>query len=187
MQRIVICDPTDFSREHLRSLLLGLDFAFLDAECKRYDAFLDIVADNPPDLAVVHLDADRSKAGQVVSQISSHFPQTALLVVSNNHGAILESLSAGAKHFLTEPVGLEDVLRVLRKALAENAPLNGTSTATSGLASRMASNSAVVTVLGSRGGVGATTLAVNLAAAVAADPDAQAALIDLDLALGDAG
>src|SRR5262245_11186617 len=128
MQRIVICDPTDFSREHLRSLLLGLDFAFLDAECKRYDAFLDIVADNPPDLAIVHLDADRVKAGQIIAQIAAHFPQTSLLVISNNHGAILESLSAGAKHFLTEPVTLEDVLRVLQKALADSAPVNGVST-----------------------------------------------------------
>ncbi len=41
-------------------------------------------------------------------------------------------------------------------------------------------------VLGSRGGVGTTTLAVNLGATLAADPNNAAALIDLDLALGDA-
>jgi pilus assembly protein CpaE len=188
MHRIVICDPIDHSREHLRGLLLGLDFAFLDAECKRYDAFLDIVADNPPDLAIIHLDADRSRAGQIVGQIADNFPHTALLVVSNNHGAILESLSSGAKHFLTEPIALEDLLRVLSKALADSSPLNGVSTTGSGLPSpRFSTNSAVVSILGSRGGIGSTTLAVNLAAGIAADPDCHVALIDLDLALGDAG
>jgi pilus assembly protein CpaE len=44
----------------------------------------------------------------------------------------------------------------------------------------------VIAVLGSRGGVGTTTLSVNLAATLAADPNHAAALIDLDLALGDA-
>jgi pilus assembly protein CpaE len=44
----------------------------------------------------------------------------------------------------------------------------------------------MIAVLGSRGGVGTTTLAVNLGATLAADPSNAAALIDLDLALGDA-
>src|SRR5205823_4351797 len=114
MQRIVFCDPSDTSREHIRGLLLGLDFAFLDAECKRYEAFYDIVADNPPDLALINLDADRAKARQLVGQLAAHFPQVPILVISNNHGAILEALQAGAKQFLTEPFGLEDLLRVVR-------------------------------------------------------------------------
>src|SRR5208337_1652196 len=46
--------------------------------------------------------------------------------------------------------------------------------------------SQVIAVLGSRGGVGCTSLAVNLGCARAQDPDNQVALVDLDLALGDA-
>jgi pilus assembly protein CpaE len=44
----------------------------------------------------------------------------------------------------------------------------------------------VIAVLGSCGGVGCTTLAVNLGATLAQDPAYAAAVIDLDLALGDA-
>ena len=44
----------------------------------------------------------------------------------------------------------------------------------------------IISVLGSRGGVGSTSVAVNLAATLAADPKTSVALIDLDLALGDA-
>jgi pilus assembly protein CpaE len=46
--------------------------------------------------------------------------------------------------------------------------------------------SQIIAVLGSRGGVGTTTLAVNLAATLATDPTNGVALLDLDLALGDA-
>jgi pilus assembly protein CpaE len=44
----------------------------------------------------------------------------------------------------------------------------------------------VIAVLGSRGGVGCTNLAVNLGATLAQEPGFTVALIDLDLALGDA-
>src|SRR5262249_32447858 len=47
-------------------------------------------------------------------------------------------------------------------------------------------NSRVYAVLGSRGGVGCTSLAVNLGATLAQEKDYSVALIDLDLALGDA-
>jgi len=43
----------------------------------------------------------------------------------------------------------------------------------------------VVTVFSPKGGVGKTTLAVNLAAAMAADPRRRICLVDLDLAFGD--
>jgi pilus assembly protein CpaE len=44
----------------------------------------------------------------------------------------------------------------------------------------------MIAVLGTRGGIGTTTLAVNLGVSLAADPNHTAALVDLDLSLGDA-
>ena len=44
----------------------------------------------------------------------------------------------------------------------------------------------VISIIGSRGGVGCTSLAVNIGATLAADPSNAVALLDLDLALGDA-
>lgn len=187
MQRIVICDPSDNSREHLRSLLLGIDFAFLDAECKRYDAFLDILAEGgaAPDLAIIHLDNDPERAVQLVAQISTQWADMPLLVISSKHGAILEALQAGAKQFITEPYTLEHLLMALRKALTAGgtAPIN----AGSSLVPRVTASSQVIAILGARGGVGCTSLAVNLGCCLAADPENSVTLVDLDLALGDAG
>ena len=44
----------------------------------------------------------------------------------------------------------------------------------------------VISFLGSRGGVGCTSLSVNIAATLSADPHNKVVLVDLDLALGDA-
>jgi pilus assembly protein CpaE len=91
--------------------------------------------------------------------------------------SILQALRAGAKEFLTQPVVLEDLLKALQR-------LTDNGTANSGGASK--APSVVIAVIGSRGGVGCTSLAVNLGCSLAQDKSHNVALIDLDLALGDA-
>jgi pilus assembly protein CpaE len=74
------------------------------------------------------------------------------------------------------------MLSALRRALGEN----GGAELMQGSTARGSGSSSMIAVLGSRGGVGTTTLAVNLAATLATDPASAVALIDLDLSLGDA-
>lgn len=182
MQRVAIVDPTESTRESLRTLLLGVDFVWLEAECARYEYFFDVIGKSPPDLAIVALDSDKNRALQMIGQLSVEHPKLPILTISHDHQALLQSLQKGAKYFLTHPVGLEDMLAALRRALGE---YGGTETS-QGSMSRQTGGSSVIAVLGSRGGVGTTTIAVNLAATLAADPTNAVALIDLDLTLGDA-
>ena len=191
MQRVAIVDPTESSRETLRTLLLGVDFVWLEAECARYEYFFDVIAQSMPDLAIVSLDADKPRALQMIGQLSVDQPKLAILTISKDHQALLLSLQRGAKYFLTEPVELEDLLSALRRALGESGGLQDSSASTgghnsSGAIPRQVAPCSVIAVLGSRGGVGTTTLAVNLAATLAVDPNHAVALLDLDLALGDA-
>ncbi|MBA4067234.1 MAG: pilus assembly protein CpaE [Isosphaera sp.] len=183
MQRVAIVDPTESTRESLRTLLLGVDFVWLDNECARYEYFPDVIRTALPDLVVVALDADKTRALQLIGQLAAEHPKLPILTISHDHQALLQSLQKGAKYFLTHPVGLQDMLAALRRALGEHGTADP---AMPGPVARQTGTAAVTAVLGSRGGVGTTTLAVNLAATLAADPENAAALIDLDLALGDA-
>jgi pilus assembly protein CpaE len=182
MQRVAIVDPTESTRESLRTLLLGVDFVWLEAECARYEYFPDVIQTSAPDLAVVALDGDKAKALAMVGQLSAENPKLPILTISHDHQALLTSLQKGARYFLTHPVSLEDLLAALRRALGEAGGLEVTPAGTA----RAGGGCSVVAVLGSRGGVGTTTLAANLAATLAADPAHAVALIDLDLTLGDA-
>jgi pilus assembly protein CpaE len=184
MQRVAIVDPTESTRESLRALLLGVDFVWLEAECARYEYFFDVIQQSMPDLAIVALDADKHKALMMIGQLSVEHPRLPILTISHDHQALLQSLQRGAKYFLTHPVGLEDLLAALRRALGEAG--GGPDSQEGGLLVRQPLGSTMIAVLGSRGGVGTTSLAVNLAATLACDPNNGVALIDLDLALGDA-
>jgi pilus assembly protein CpaE len=177
MQRIAIVDPSDLTREPLRNLLLGVESVWIEAECARYEFFLDVVQQSRPDVVVVSLDADQAKALQLIAQVASEHPGLPILAISGRGDgqSILQALRSGAKEFLTQPVVLEDLLKALSR-LTES--LNGHQTP------KMPS--LVIAVVGSRGGVGCTSLAVNLGCTLAQDKDQTVALLDLDLALGDA-
>ena len=183
VQRVVLVDPSDATREPLRNMLLGVESVWLEAECSRYEFFFDVVRQSHPDVAVVALDADQQKALQLIGQLTSDCPDLPILAVSGQGDgqAILQALRSGAKEFLTQPVVLEELLLALQRLQQKRVRSDGGST--NGVAKV---NSLVVAVLGSRGGVGCTSLAVNLGCTLAEDKSNSVALIDLDLALGDA-
>src|SRR3954468_11772266 len=153
MLRIAIVDPVDNTRDPLRSLLLGVDFVFLEAESNRYEFFADVIAESPPELVIVSLDADKVKSLQLIDQLIHDYPRTAVLVISSDNQAILQALQRGAKYFLTQPVVLEDMLVTLRKVQGD------AGLATPGGPAVPSGTRAVQTIalLGARGGAGCTT------------------------------
>jgi pilus assembly protein CpaE len=185
MQRIAIVDPNEASRESLRTMLLGVDFVWLEAECARYEYFFDVIQQSAPDLVIVALDGDKQRALGMVGQLAADHPRLPILTVSSDSQALLQSLQRGARHFLTQPVTLEDLVGALRRSL-NDVPATGSRPGSGGSIQVPKAAGQIISVLGSRGGVGCTSIAVNLAATLANHPDNQVALIDLDLAMGDA-
>src|SRR5437588_254816 len=181
--RIAIVDPSDATREPLRNILLGVESIWLEAECARYEFFFDVIQQSSPDVVVISLDSDQAKALQLISQMSQELPDMPILAISarGDGQAILQALRSGAREFLTAPVILEELLKALQRLA-----LGRAGTSRQGMDTGPRGESTVIAVLGSRGGVGCTGLAVNLGATLAQDPTNAVALIDLDLALGDA-
>jgi pilus assembly protein CpaE len=184
VQRVAIVDPSDSTREPLRNLLLGIEAVWLEAECSRYEFFIDVARQSMPDIAVIALDSDQQKAIHLIAQLTADFPAMPILAVSarGDGQSILQALRSGAKEFLTQPVVLEELLGALQR-------LKQTRVAAEGQPSSNGSikvESLVVAVVGSRGGVGSTSVAVNLGCNLAQDKHHNVALVDLDLALGDA-
>ncbi|MEX0867636.1 MAG: response regulator, partial [Pirellulales bacterium] len=176
--RLAIVDPKDVTREALKTLLLGMDQVWLEAECSRYEFFTDVVSQTKPDIGVVSLDADPERGLELVAELHQSAPQCSILVLSSSTDGnlILRAMRSGAKEFLSQPVKLPDLVDALQRignrsvAVGESKPRSST----------------VIAVAGSTGGVGTTSLSVNLGCALAADESNSVVLVDLDLSLGDA-
>src|SRR5271167_4531427 len=172
---LAIVDPDDTKRESVKSMLLGMDMIWLEAECSRYEFFSDVVAQTNPDIGLVALDDDPDRALDLVSKLSETASNCAVLVTSSSNDGqlILRSMRAGAKEFVTLPVKIDDLLAALgRISERRNGPGENRSR-----------GSQVVAVAGSLGGVGNTSLAVNLACVLAQNPKNSVTLVDLDLCL----
>src|SRR5260370_31874742 len=182
VQRIAIVDPSDATREPLRNLLLGVESVWLEAECSRYEFFSDVAGQSSPDIVVVTLDSDHNKALQLIQQLTGEFAAIPILAVSSRGDgqSILQALRAGAKEFLTAPVVLEEMLLALQR-LRQGRSSGADGSGTANGAAR--TESLVVSIVGSRGGVGCTSLAVNLGCNMAQDKGHNVALLDLLLPL----
>jgi len=177
--RLAIVDPRDASRNSLKSLLLGLDMVWLEAECSRYEFFSDVLSQTQPDIALISLDADPTKALGLVAKINQELPTCHVLVISSSQegSLILQAMRNGAKEFLSYPLRLEDFLAALDRIQQVHLGRSGEGQVRS---------SQVITVAGVSGGVGCTSLAINIACSFAQNERNSVAIIDLDFALGDA-
>jgi pilus assembly protein CpaE len=158
-------------------MLLGMEMIWLEAECSRYEFFADVVAQTHPEIGLVAIDRNPEQGLELVNKLSQNSPDCAVLVVSSSSDSnlILRTLRAGAKEFLTQPVRIEDLLGALGRISQRR-----------GQGERQPRGSQVIAVCGSIGGVGTTSIAVNLGCILAKDEKNSVALVDLDLCLGDA-
>jgi pilus assembly protein CpaE len=159
---MAIVDPIDGSRNSIKNLLLGIDWVWLEAECSRYEYFKEIVEQTTPDVALVSLDADSQRGLATVAELTLSFPTCAVMVVSKSQegSLILQAMRNGAKEFLSAPLKLDDFMAALDRMQQ-----------TTGRSEGKAKSNRVVTLVGASGGVGCTSLAVNLGCTLAANPE----------------
>lgn len=176
--RIAIVDPRDGTREQLKSMLLGMEIVWLEAECSRYEFFSDVVNETHPDASLINIDADPEKAFALIERLKSDAPDCAILVASSTTDGqqILRAMRFGAKEFLTLPISLDELMMAFKRISDQKyGALDGRTR-----------GCRVIAVAGAAGGVGCTSLAVNIGCNLASKPENSVALVDLDLAVGDA-
>src|SRR3954469_14727679 len=159
--RLAIVDPKDSTREALKSTLLGMDLVWLEAECSRYEFFADVVAQTHPDVGIVSLNQNPEKALQLVTQLHEASPECSIIVISSSTDGnlILRAMRAGVKEFLPQPVRIEDLVGALERIGNQRF----------GRGDSKSRSSTVIAMAGATGGVGATSLAVNMGCVLAAD------------------
>lgn len=177
--RLALVDPHENTRNALKNLLVGIETVWLEAECSKYEFFTDVVMQTQPDIALISLDADPTKGLGLISRITQEVPTCSVLVISSSSegSLILQAMRNGAKEFLSLPLRIEDFLSALDRISQTNK---------SGREDGQVRSSQIITVCGVSGGVGCTSLAVNLACILAQNQRNSVAIIDLDFALGDA-
>jgi pilus assembly protein CpaE len=174
--RIVLIDPNGESRDALRRLLGTIGGFWVAEVLESYRGAAARVGEVAPDLAIVSLDQDPAQAIEVIGAVAKASPQVAVLPASRSRDSalILGAVRAGAREFLTLPTEPAEVLEIAGRLLQGREESQAPS----------ARGRQVISVTGASGGVGVTTVAVNLAAALAAVKEQETLLLDLDMVFG---
>lgn len=126
-----------------------------------------------PGLLVLDL-RENSSIPPALSLLKRQHPTTGVLLVASqlDPALMLAAMRAGVNEFITCPIAVPELQAAIKRLVGNLAPT---------------ARGEVFAFVGAKGGIGTTTVAVNVAAALAkADPDATL-LIDLNVACGDAG
>ncbi len=124
------------------------------------------------------LDGEPEKAITLIQALSSKHPNVEIIATSsrNDSNFILQAFRGGAKEFLAFPIQYDEMLNAFERIRVTR----------EGKGLETQATCRVFAFTGARGGAGTTSLAVNFGAILARNPANNVALVDLDLALGDA-
>ena len=153
-----------------------LDFV-VDSRIHGFDKSLQLLkAKVGPVLVVVDLSRNPEKAFDTAQEIKFKLHNVHLLVTSPDSSpeTILRAMRCGAEEFLTQPLQWPDLLTSLQTIRKKITFQSAKST----------EQGRIVTVFSSKGGVGTTTVATNLAVALAANKRNSVCLVDLVLQFG---
>jgi pilus assembly protein CpaE len=141
------------------------------------DEALEEVRAKKPDIVILELTKDSSGVLRWIEQIKLEFPESAIFVSSfeKKTELVISAMRAGAQEFLSRPIGANEIKEAVEKVIRIKAQKKA----------QVAQKGRIISVFSKKGGMGVTTLAVNLAIALSQLSDTKTALIDLDLQLGD--
>ena len=127
-------------------------------------------------LVIIDISTYQEQGLNFVSKITSEFPKGRIITVSDNSDVnlIIRSMRVGACNFVPIPVIKENFLHTLDKIYCD---MTG--------ASSQKSACRIVSVYSNKGGIGKTSIAVNLALELAKITKENTALIDLNFQSGD--
>jgi pilus assembly protein CpaE len=192
--RVLIVDDITETRENLKKLLYfetdievvgtainGQEAIELSKQYQPHIVLMDI---NMPELDGI------AASGAIRREVP--FVQIIMMSVQSEADYLRRSMMAGASDFLTKPFGSDELVASIRRVYDMSAHLRAIP------ATQMAKLEAaaaepkdlgqLVAVYSPKGGVGCTTVAINLAVGIQMiEPDSKVALVDCNLQFGDVG
>ncbi len=200
--RVLIVDDIPETRENVRKLLaFEADVEVVGVAATGREA-VQMARDLQPNIVMMDINMPDMDGITAVEMITRDVPiaQVIMMSVQSEADYLRRSMLAGARDFLTKPFTSEDLVSTIRRVyrmgqtraatLAAAAPSTAQPQAGKGgaVAARPGKEGALIVVFGPKGGIGTTTLAVNLAVGLHQRSESNRTIVvDASLQFGDVG
>ena len=187
--RVLIVDDIPETRDHLAKLLgFEPDIEVIGAAASGADA-IEQATHLLPDVILMDINMPDMDGIAATERLSSQVPTAAVVMMSVQGEAdyLRRSMLAGAREFLVKPFSSDELTASIRQVYSREKEKAGRAIAVA-QASRAqdpTEEGQVVAVFSPKGGVGRTTIAVNLAVAAASELGKKVTLVDASFQFGD--
>jgi pilus assembly protein CpaE len=144
-----------------------------------------------PDVILLDISSGVLHQGDLINRLAAPLSGAAVIAVAmmGEVDAVRQAMLYGAQGFLLKPFGESELLTSVRQAYElikqRRAELSKAPMLTAGSAAEARPRAEIIAVFSPKGGVGCTTIAINLAVALKLTTDKQVTLMDGDLRFGD--
>jgi pilus assembly protein CpaE len=198
--KVLIVDDNQETRDGTRRLLEYEDDIDIVDFAENGAIAIEKVREHHPHVVLMDINMPVMDGLKATQRLQAEFPRTQVIIVTvqDDPNYITQALRAGAADFVTKPISSEELAEAIRRAY-DRIPAAPEPASKEQAASQAARTPAVerqrsgqqghvITVLGPKGGVGKTTVAVNLAVGlVRLARERQVLLIDSNVYFGDVG
>jgi pilus assembly protein CpaE len=195
--RVLIVDDIPETRDHLTKLLgFEPDMLVVGAAASGREA-IALATSLQPDVVLMDINMPEMDGITATERLSSAVPSAAVVMMSVQGEAdyLRRSMLAGAREFLVKPFSSDELSTSIRQVYARERdkagrmvlPAPATAAAASTNGRSHARQGQVVAFFSPKGGVGRTTMAVNVAVAAVTELGKKVCLVDGSFQFGDVG
>jgi pilus assembly protein CpaE len=180
---VLVVDQDASSRAEMAKSLRGAGLAIAGEAAYGMEA-VATAREVAPDVIMVHVEEPSSRPLQTSEALSNALPDTPLVVYSTltDAGSVRAAMLSGARDYLALPVRTQDLSKSLFLVLEQEERKRMRMTGEMG---EVQGHATTLTIFGAKGGVGKTTLSVNLSTALVRETGQSVAIMDLDTSFGD--
>ncbi|HJX67410.1 MAG TPA: response regulator [Candidatus Limnocylindrales bacterium] len=185
--RVLIVDDIPETRDHLVKLLgFESDIEVIGTAASGAEA-IELATKLLPDVILMDINMPDMDGITATERLSSHVPTASVVMMSVQGEAdyLRRSMLAGAREFLVKPFSSDELTASIRQVNEREREKVGRAVVVAARALEQAEEGQVVAVFSPKGGVGRTTIAVNLAVAAASELGKKVTLVDASFQFGD--
>ena len=185
---LLIVDDSPEMVETLKTLLTFNEMIRVVGEANSGEEAIEKVVALKPDLVLMDINMPGMDGLKATEEISIKSPRTGVIIISvqDEVDYMRRAMAAGARDYLVKPFDSDELFRTIQSVVEkEKLKWEAMPSGKDIVASRAPGEGTVFCIFSTKGGVGKSTIATNLAVEIRKQTGKRVLLIDLDLEFGD--
>ncbi len=184
--KILIVDDVTETRENIKRLLyFEKDMMIVGEACNGEEAISQTEKLNP-DILLMDINMPVMDGITATEKISLKYPKAAIIIISvqGEQEYLKKAMVAGAREYMVKPFSTDELIDTIRKVY-DFEQKRQVQLVTPSILRDLQRDPQLIAVFSTKGGVGRTTIATNLAVSLAEETRQKVVIVDLDLQFGD--